>query len=268
MTTAVSVGELQRAWAAVTDGEFRTGTTDRRRRVRTSAQWSPDESVIVVAGAAGRAGTSTVALAVATASDESARVIECAPMFASGLANATTAELGVTAAGWRQGNRDQILIERTSTPLDGPHEVPLPEPTDRKWSVLDVGWNLPTLVHGDSWLTSALASAPLILVTAATVPGLRAMDHALQLAGRSEATWCVITGLRPKKWPKPLQLATTPTIKAVIDDGRLVTTPHSSTLSVAGLTPDPLPPQLVAACQPMLDQIVEARRGTNHHVQP
>lgn len=261
MTATVSVSELQRAWAAVAEGEFRLDRTTRRLAGSPSMRWKPEEDVVVVAGAAGRVGATTTALAIATACRQESRVIECAPMHASGLANATSAELGVTTSGWRRGSRDHVLIERVTATLAGPSEVPLPTVTDRTVTVLDVGWDLTTALADDSWLASTVFSAPLVLVTTATVPGLRALDHALHLAAGSGTVWCVITGLNPKRWPKPVQVSITPAIDAVIDEGRLITTPHSEGISVTGLTPDPLPPELMAACQPILEQMREATKG-------
>lgn len=252
MSAAVSVDELQRAWAAVTAGEFRRSDTGLRRR-NTTTRWEPDRPVVVVAGATGRVGASTIAVATATATRRPARVIECGPMHASGLAAATTAELGVTATGWRQATRDQVLIERTTGSFKLPTDVPTPEPTDRDLTLVDISWNIAGVVDSDSWLASIVTTEPLVLVTVATVPGLRALDTALQLTNRPNATWCVVIGPTQKKWPKALHLATTAAIAAAEASGRLLTVPHVSPLALTGLTPDPLPPQLVTACQPIVD---------------
>lgn len=265
MSTAVSVDELQRAWAAVTAGEFRGAAT--RRASRTATRWQPDEPVVAVAGAGGRVGASTIAVATATAAQRRVRVIECGPMHATGLAAATTAELGVTATGWRQASRDQVLIERTTRSIEHPDDVPMPETADCDLTLIDVSWDLTRLAHSGSWLASTVETAPLIIVTVATVPGLRALDNALQLTNRPEATWCVVVGPRPKKWPKPLHLATTAAITGANEAGRLLTVPDVSSVALTGLTPEPLPPHLVTACRPIVEATTaETPKGHDHHV--
>ena len=67
--TEVTVGELQRAWRAIRAGGF----ADAAR----PAVWRADEPVLVVLGAHGLSGASTLALALAS-SAEPARVVECA----------------------------------------------------------------------------------------------------------------------------------------------------------------------------------------------
>lgn len=186
-------------------------------------------------------------------------------MHATGLAAATTAELGVTETGWRQGSRDQVLIERTTGAFQHPDNVPLPGPTHCELTVVDLSWDLAQVCNSDSWLAAVVESAPLVIVTVATVPGLRTLDNALQLTARPDDTWCVVTGPPHKKWPKPLQLATTAAIDAAIRAGRLIAIPEISSLALSGMTPDPLPPHLVTASRTIFDQTVEHQKGNNHH---
>lgn len=262
MTTAVSVDELQRAWAAVEAGEFRSGDPSRRRRMNC---WRPTEPTIVVAGATGRVGASTVAVTMATGARQRVRVVECSPMHATGLAAATSAELGVSDTGWRRGMRDQVLIERTTGAFDHVDDVPSPDETDSDLTIIDASWDLNQIANAGSWLTALAATAPLVIVSVATAPGLRALDTALQLTARPDDTWCVVLGSALKKWPKPLHLATTARIHDAITHGRLTTVPVVPSLSITGLTPDPLPPHLVTACASVFDQTVEHAKG-NHHV--
>lgn len=264
MSTAVSVDELQRAWSAVVAGEFRTRDSHRPLR-SSSVGWNPTEPTVVVAGATGQVGASTVAAAMATGIGRRVRIVECGPMHATGLAAATTAELGVTSTGWRQGMRDQILIERTTGSFVNVADVPTPEPADVDVTLVDVAWDLAQIGAADSWLRVLVDTAPLIIVTAATVPGLRALDTALHLTARPDDTWCVVTGPRPKRWPKALRLATTAAIDAANASGRLLTVPEVPSIALTGLTPDPLPPHLVTACSQIFDQTVEHAKG-NHHV--
>ncbi len=266
MSSPVSVVELQRAWAAVSAGEFRSRESGNRRR-HSADTWSPTEPVVVVAGATGRVGASTIALAIATASERRVRLIECASMRATGLAAATTAELGVTNTGWRRGNRDQILIERTTTgTYQRPDDLPAPDEADCDLTIVDASWDLATIGLGDSWLTTAIETAPLVVVTVATVPGLRMLDNALHMIGHPADTWSVVIGPKYKKWPPPLRLATTHTIEEAIASGRLITVPTTPSLALKGLTPDPLPAGLVNACRPILDQAVGLPKGHHHDV--
>ena len=262
MTAAVSVDELQRAWAAVEAGEFRSGDPSRRRR---TSSWHPTEPTIVVAGATGRVGASTVAVTMATAAQrQKVRVVECSPMHATGLAAATTAELGVSDTGWRRGMRDQVLIERTTGAFEHVDDVPAPDQTDSDLTIIDTSWNLNQIATAGSWLANVAATAPLLIVSVATAPGLRALATALQLTALPDDTWCVVLGPATKKWPKPLHLATTGRIQAAIENARLSTVPVVPSLSITGLTPDPLPPHLVTACASVFDQMAEHAKG-NHH---
>ena len=86
----------------------------------------PTEPVLPVLGCVSQAGASTLALAIATCASP-ARVLECAPASASGLAVAATAELGTTGNGWALGRREQVWIARTSGVLLGVGDVPWPD---------------------------------------------------------------------------------------------------------------------------------------------
>lgn len=263
--TTVSVDELQRAWAAVEAGQFRAGPCEPRRTV-SPQRWNPDEPVIAVAGASGRVGASTVALAIATAADSPPRLVECCPMHMTGLASATTAELGVDDAGWRRGDRGSIVIERTSASFDNPGQVPVPSSTTSALTIVDIGWDLAHIRRTDTWLAPVLDEAVLVLVTVATVPGMRALDAALRAADHADAVWCAVVGRPYKKWPRSVRLACTPAIDAVYGRGRLLTIPTVGSIAVDGITAQPLPDSLVSACRPFLDQKVELPRGNDHVV--
>src|SRR5699024_4085120 len=104
-STAVSVEELQRAWVAIQDGRFRHRGPNATLRASTtsgaSTEWTPTGQVVAVVGAAGRVGSSTVALALATAADTPARVVECCSPTLSGFTSAASAELGLVSTDWR-----------------------------------------------------------------------------------------------------------------------------------------------------------------------
>ena len=108
-TTPIAVDELKRAWHAVSSGQFRTGPGTgkgpRGRGPTTESTWFPatGEHTLAVLGCAGSVGTSTAAVATGLAAAAPVRVVECCSITASGLAAASTAELGLHPAGWRQG---------------------------------------------------------------------------------------------------------------------------------------------------------------------
>lgn len=120
--SVVSVGELQRAWHAVTDGQFRRAAGDlpardatRRRRAPVGQDhpvWDPAAPVLPVLGCHGSAGCSTVAVAIATVPADPVRVVEASPAGSSGLTGFPTAELGPTGTGWVRGHRDQVVLDR------------------------------------------------------------------------------------------------------------------------------------------------------------
>lgn len=259
MTMAVSVDELQRAWTAVESGQFRSGGSRRRELSRT---WSPREDVVAVMGATGRVGASTVALTMAEASSGSVRVVECAPMHASGLAFASTAELGETDGSWRGGTRGRVLLERAAREHSRIGDIAVPSETERALTILDVGRDPSAVLDTDTWLAEALTTLPLVVVTAATVPGLRALDQVLQRIARPAATWCVVIGPSLRKWPKPLRLSATERIRESLSASRLVTVPTESSLGLSGLTADPIPGRVLAACGPLVDQLLDHLKGT------
>jgi hypothetical protein len=121
---AVSVDELKRAWTAIQSGRFRIGageTSDPRELAPLPASkvWEPGpgERVLLVIGCAGSSGASTIALALASAAAAPARVVECSSVTASGLAAASTAELGPHESGWTRGTRDGVLpVDRADGP--------------------------------------------------------------------------------------------------------------------------------------------------------
>lgn len=248
----------------------RTGQ-DRGQRSFEAASWTPEagERVVAVIGSAGSTGASTVALAIAMSADVPARVVECCSASASGLAAASTAELGLHPSGWRQGKRDQVLIERASEVLAGVDEVPAPTSTEHaaQLTVLDIGWEIGQLVATDSWVTDALAAAAqIVVVTTATIPGMRRLDGALELLGTqgspsphggpgapeqggalSERTWVAVLGPRRKKWSRGIEHAGGPTARRVLASDRLVEIPEDRGLAVHGLDSRPVPPALLSA---------------------
>ncbi|MEP7739820.1 hypothetical protein ABKW28_19430 [Nocardioides sp. 31GB23] len=267
--------EVQAAVRALQAGEFRdarltTRLTDpdantarprtaRRTPAQTqAADWTPQpgERVLAVIGTSGSSGASTVALAVALSAKQPARVVECCSASASGLAAATTAELGLHPAGWRQGRREQVVIERVCEVLAGVDEVPSPTPAEHttQLTVLDVGWEVGQLTTTNSWVSDAVARADqVLLVSTATVPSLRRLEGALELlvnhagADVTERTWVAVVGPRRKKWPRGVEGAGGPHARRALNSERVVEIPEDRGLSIHGLDSRPVPPALLTA---------------------
>lgn len=285
--SAVSVDELRRAWAAVQAGEFRqhrgatehtrplgptghrlvsqtghgTGDLDRVDDLPASdrapvAGWAPQagERVLPVVGCCGSCGASTVAVALATAAGRTARVVECSSVTATGLAAAATAELGTDPAGWTQGSRGQVLLERVAGVLVRVEEVPAPSASrpGTDLTVLDVGWELGAVLATPSWLgTQVTAAATVVLVSTATVPGLRRLESALALLPGTGVCAAVL-GPRRSKWPRQVTHTLGPLTAAVAEAGRLITIPQDRSMAVTGLDTAPIPPALLDAAAGVL----------------
>lgn len=210
----VTVHELKRAWLALEQGQFRrhrgvgVSWTETVRRAQLSAAlgadaaWQAVEPVLPVVGCAGSVGASTLALALATAASGPGngagrpRVVECCSVTASGLAAATTAELGPHAAGWVQGTRGDVLLERVRDVVYAPDEVPVPS-TDASYplslTVLDVGWEVGLLLGSTGWLSDQLRRAPhVVAVARATVPGLRRLEGVVAMLEGTPVTAAVL----------------------------------------------------------------------------
>ena len=280
---AVSVAELQRAWAAVQTGAFRpagtpdasrlapapnvVGTTDTADAdspavasggVGTSVGWvpGPGEEVIAVVGAVGSCGASTLAVALATADGRPGRVVECASASASGLVTAVTAEVG-EQAGWLRGRRDQIVVERCAEILAGPEglAMPLPVAEGTVRTVVDVSWEIGQLVGAGAscWLGDYLTGASTVVVaTVATVTGIRRLDAVLDLLGTDRVVAAVL-GPPLKRWDTALSSRVTPRLDALREAGRVVPVPPCRRLARAGLDGTPLPPELVRAAAAVLE---------------
>ncbi len=242
-----SVEELQRAWHAVERGDFREPASDRPPD-RHDVRWSAPGPTLVVVGSTRNTGSTTTALAVAEGAEGAVRLVECGPMHSSGLAAATTAELGVSSAGWRRGERGDVRIERTAREVLSPSEVPLPGASDRSVTVIDVGWEAELLVSSRGWLTH-LSSHRHLLVGRTTGPGLRFLERALDTVSPDHLPWVAAIGLPLKKWPRYLRLAVGHRLSAVIDERQFITVPEVRALRQHGVGAEPLPPSITASLQ-------------------
>ena len=261
----LGVDELKRAWHALNAGEFRTapgaGKGLRGRGTAAEDNWSPadGEHTIAVIGSAGSVGASTVALATGLAAAAPVRVIECCSVTASGLAAASTAELGLHPTEWRQGKRDHVLLERASEVLAGVDEVPLPTESEHETqlTILDIGWEAGQLLATDCWLAEAVRTADqIVLVTTATVPGLRRASVALELLAnhwQPEQITLAVRGPRRKKWPRGLEHAGGPAVRRALVADRCVEIPEDRELAVNGLDSRPVPAPLISAARQLLE---------------
>lgn len=261
----VGVDELKRAWDAVNAGEFRAGAGagkgPRGRGAAAADDWSPaaGEHIIAVIGCAGSVGASTIALAAGLAAAAPVRVIECCSVTASGLAAASTAELGLHPTDWRQGKRDHVLLERASEVLAGADEIPLPidAENETQLTILDVGWEAGQLLATDCWLAEAVRTADqVVLVTTATVPGMRRASVALELLAnhwRPEQIALAVRGPRRKKWPRGLEHAGGPAVRRALVADRCVEIPEDRELAVNGLDSRPVPAPLISAARQLLE---------------
>ena len=242
--TAHSVAELREAWRAIEAGEFAHGPRSTPAAPGTATVWTPapGERVVAVVGCAGGVGASMVALALATATGVPARVVECCPPLASGFSAAANAELG-TEGPWRRGSRGHVFLERPTT-TDA--TVPVPAASAVEWTFLDAAWT--TLSVPDTgWLRSLLHTLEdVVLVTNATVPGLRRLESCAELLGRDALG--VVVGPTTKRWPRPVKVAAAGIPARV----HLTDFPLDSRLQVTGLTPDPLPAPLLKAAENVL----------------
>ncbi len=283
LAAPMDVDELKRAWHAVRAGDFRTAN-HRSRRDHTGATdtWTPDprEEFVVVLGCAGSSGATTVALAMGLSVTAAVRVVECGPVTTSGLAAASTAELGLhPAGGWLQGRRDHVRLERASEVLPGPPAVPHPTPPDLSsmrqkhetgevtscLTILDAGWDAGQLLVTNSWIADTVRTVDhLVLTTRATTPGMRRLEGVLDLLSGTrdmEQVKVAVIGPRRKKWHRGLEHAGGPGVRRVLDAGHYVEIPQNPALAVEGLDSRPLPAEVVDAARRLLPTQIQEHRG-------
>jgi hypothetical protein len=195
-----------------------------------------------------------LALALATAATPPARVVECCSLTDSGLVAASTAELGVRDPGRARGTRGEVLIERVSTPLARVEEVPRPSTPDRPvhLTVLDVGWEIGQVLSTRTWLAAHVRDADrVVLVTTATVPGLRRLETTLGLLTARTVSAAVL-GPRRGRWPRPVRHGVGPLTRSLDTAGGLVDLPESRAVAVNGVDSGALPSALLDAAARLL----------------
>lgn len=271
--TVVSTDELRRAWHAVQAGQFRA-VPGQRRAVGThpgdkKTSWTPPAPIVPVLGCHGSAGATTVAVAVATALEPLVvRVVEAAPAGASGLAGFATAELGPTGTGWLRGHRSHIVIDRIEGDPATPDHLPVPDadtPEQPKVNLLDVSWPAHTALGYPGWLQDALEDAEhLVLVTTATVPGLRRLELLLHdLRADPAALTVAVHGPRRRRWPREVSHCVGPLTQTLLQEA-LVEVPVDHGLAVRGLDTSPLPATVLAAAAQITERL-PLTSPANHH---
>lgn len=212
--------------------------------------------VLVLAGHAG-AGASMVALALAEALTAcgSVLLVECAEPLRSGLAAASSVELGLDEAGWRRGRRGGLEIGRLARPLPPGSELPPPSGGVDRLLVVDLGWALTTALLGSDpreWLTG---SERVVVVTRLTVPAVRQAEHLLAaLCPQVSASACV-AAVGPNRWPRGVEANYGPHLSRLEVDGRVVRMPMEPRLEGSGLTADPLPKSFAGAGRALADAL-------------
>ena len=261
----VTVADLKRAWRALQSGSRNEQAY--AAGLAPAVAWRPQRGrVITVLGCGGGVGASTTALALAEATGAGCRLIECAPPAASGLAGASTAELGDSGGGWRRGTRGHVLIDRISHGAFTPGDLPLPPESDLNLSVVDVARPAEAVLARECWLRELLVGGePLLLVTTATMPGLRRLETTLAtLADHRDVSHCVVAVLGPRlaRWPGPVRHSTGPRTSALEETGRLVAIPCDRRLAVTGPDTSPLPSSVVTAATTALDLLATSNPTT------
>jgi hypothetical protein len=275
---AVGVDELRRAWRAAQAGQFRRGRpglatatlapppgppTPSGSLPLTGLRWEPFEPVVAVVACSGPTGASAVALAMATVAG-AARVIDCVGAGVSGLAAASTAELGRPDLRWVRASRDRVLIDRVDDPPLGAGPVPVPPVADRplELSVVDLGCDVGQVAASGSWL-SELLTGRVVVVSAATVPGMHRLERALRLLEHGDPV-AVVLGPRRRRWPREAARELGPKGRALDRAGRLIDAPQNRRLRVRGLDAAPLPPPLLAAAADLLRLLDLTSDATSH----
>ncbi|MHA6510717.1 hypothetical protein [Tessaracoccus sp. Y1736] len=232
MTTATfSLAELRAAYTALHAGAFTTDTTPQPETAAAATAELPAaaEAVVGVVGVSGGVGTTTVALAIAEALG-AGRLVELSVPHTSGLAVASTAELG-TQDGWSVGSRDGLRLERRADP----DATILPD-TAAGLTVLDLG----------TWTEPQPAVSVLVVVAACSVPSVRRLNARLDTLDGLRVV-PVITGVPGRALPKPVGSVCGPRLPAAATAGRLLLVPECASLRVGGVTADPLPRRLQSA---------------------
>ena len=233
---APTVAELRAAFRAVVAGRYRTDTAADPMvpdaADTADAVWSPavGERTVVVLGAGGGCGATTVAVVLASAGAP-ARVVECSSAVRSGLVTAAFNELGAADESWLRGRRGPVILERRADVgvwVPAPLEAEMPE----MLTVIDAGDIEQARRTG--WLAPWLDEVPCVVATRATLPGLRQLETVLCRLDLSRAVAAVL-GPALRRWPKALSYSLGENTRALLEDERLVCVPLDADLAITGL---------------------------------
>lgn len=233
---------------AMTSSELRS-RSGRARPAGGCMPWQRDHAgrptALILAGHAG-AGASTVALAVAEALTDNGHVqlVEYATPRRSGLAAASSIELGAEGAWWRRGRRGHLDIFRLAhQPADG--QLPSPPELDGEGRllVIDAGWSLTTALLSRCSGDASMQDEQVVVVTRTTVPAVRQTEHVLAAVGEA----AVVAAVGSARWPRAVEASCGPRFAALGSHGRVVRVPVDRRLETSGLTGDRLPKGIAAA---------------------
>lgn len=244
-TATYSLAELRAAYSALQSGNFAAPPTAAPAPIIDAPTLPPPEDfagVVGVVGISGGVGTTTVALAVAEAIG-AARLVEFSDPQSSGLAAASTAELG-EEAGWNVGVRHGLRLERRTTPGIGM----LPG-VDGQVVVLDMGtWTGPLPKVGFT---------ALVMVAGCSVPSIRRLNARLDALDPAVVVIPVINGTPGRTVPRQVVGAFGPALRDATAEKAVLIVPECPALRISGLTPEPLPRPLRTAVTLINDLLEE-----------
>jgi hypothetical protein len=285
--TRASLEELQAAVAAAQRGEFAlrraagpaappratAAMAPTAPTVAASSGWPAGGPLVAVAAGHSGAGASTVAVTLAEALHEGGRpvrIVEVADASRSGLAAATTAELGEDGTGWRRGRRGEVVVDRLAYRELAIGQVPAPAPPldADEVLVLDLGWPARDALATGGWLADALSVASLLIVCRPTVPGIRQTEYLLADLAETSAGPVTLAAVGPARWPGAATASAGPQIRAARESGRVVTVPVDRRVETDGVSAEALPKALAAAGRALAAALPSTAPSTHPTDQP
>lgn len=281
-----SLEELQAAVAAAQRGEFAlrrpaaptapapaAAVTPTARTTHASSGWAAGGPLVAVAAGHSGAGASTVAVTLAEALHDSGRpvrIVEVADASRSGLAAATTDELGEHGTGWRRGRRGDVVIDRLAVRALAIGQVPAPAraPHADEVLVLDIGWPARDALAGGGWLAAAMCTASLLIVCRPTVPGIRQTEYLLADLAETSIGPVSLAAVGPARWPGAATASAGPRIRATRESGRVVTVPIDRRVETDGVSAEALPKSLAAAGRALVAALPSAASSNHPTDQP
>jgi hypothetical protein len=208
---------------------------------------STGAGTVLVLGAHGGAGASTVAVALAHARSglhAPVRVLDLAAPASSGVAPAAECEVGSEYPGWRAGRRDLVTIYSPSFADASAASIPDLPIADVGHTIVDLGrpWSSGTPV-------SSYGATQTVLVCRATVPGVHHAERALaELSGD-----VTLAAVGARRWASEVVASFGPHTAAVVENGLSVLVRTDRRLERRGLDSTPLPKAVAAAARQLAD---------------